>query len=658
MVEISTHCFHGMYLFDRDNSSKKFVDSKGPTHLLSEWPIFDRIPMGKRDGGSFKEYSDFKNFLELESEESRPDEAICNNFFKINRKDFHKIRGAFHGLLNGLSFSHELNLNLNGSSSGVNDRTCCKQGAATATAVYEEGGGHCCDRAIFGFFVDDNRVGTINLNNGGDCGSRRSGPFTISASVIEKRSVPVKITCENNGDCHDGITRIEIKDSAGGDGGSISLSEGERCIEFCVQPEDDFSEELCCCPPRHVKEKDDQASTDAGNELTCPEFVESEGYQCERTHSKDLTVDFNFKGVKIFELKELKSLIGAERFMIISDIQPILKDSDPVSALAVSISEGPSSVSSYSSSNGNFEISADISSVKLYDKEWEFIGDGAYKSELDKSSISNFHIVKDPVLGYEQEALGFAYSFTSPLEAEGDFLKQKINFSNNRFHNIKIDSTSQNLGHSDVYSDDVVGEGVCSYKCSAQLGNIFYSPLSEEYYFIVNFNSLISSSDMDRLYWDAGDYRGANTVTGPDGAEEDDKDRSDFAPVVWEEGQFEFDPSKSPLKFSTDAAFFLDGSAFSTEAWNSAKAESKVWISKSKTNIELVLGESTITKQVEFFEFEKKSIEHKEAPPEDEEEQPNKCEITIDAKITWKNNISLGLSCYKDFSNQLLIPTI
>jgi hypothetical protein len=657
MVKISTHCFHSLYLFDRDDSQKKFVDDKGPTHLLAEWPIFDRIPKAQRqDSGEFEEYSDLKKFLELKTKTTRPADAICNNYFSVKLQDIGSSRGAFHGLLRSIKTKQDIKLDSSGSSDGVLSRTCCKEGGATATAVYEEGGGHCCDDAVFGFIVDSRNIGTINLNNLPGCGSVRSGPFSISPETIAKRVFPVEVTCQTGGRCHSGITTIIITDQAGGRSGSIGLSEGKSCLEICLQPEGEFNSSLCCCPPKHIKEQKENVD---GDSFVCNEYEESTNYQCSRSHSSNLQINFEFDGSKIFNLQELSSLLDASRLISIVDSEPVLKDGKSRKEMGAVISASSSAGGgSFTSSFSDFSVTSTGGDNAIYRNDWEFIGDGSFRQRLRRASVSNYHLVKDPILGYPREIIGYSYSFFSPFDRGGGFLDQKIDYSNSRFHSIKIKGDNKSYSHTDMYDETLKTQDTLSYNSNCRIIDAFFSESQKEYFFILDFNSSIVVSNMNNVHWNAGNYRGARVATGPEGGDEDSKDRSDFAGINWE-NKFNFrSVQDTPLKFSTNPESFL-GEAFSESAWEKKKRESDIWLSKDNIDVNLKLGGTTrSTQRSEFFKYEKNTAEHKD--PEEESETPSKCDLKLDVKANWTNKISVEVESFKDsdFSNQLLIPTI
>jgi hypothetical protein len=706
--KISTHVFHSLYLFDRDESKEKYVKNGKPTHLLANWPIFNRIPTAIIEGGSVQKYSNIKEYFKLTDKKDRDQESMGRNYITIPMRKFSSHRGLFHGMLKGVKVSHDADFTIDGTSDGVRDRTCCKDTPnLTATAVYEGNGGHCCDRAVFGFYVDDSRIGTINLNNGGDCGSRSSGPFSIPASSLSKRRFPIEITCENNGNCHNGVTVVEIKRPDGSLAGSRGLSEGESCLEVCDQPDNDFSEDLCCCPPLHVKKDENNTPTNNGDPCGGEEYTEVQGYECNRFHSKTSTFNFEIDTVDIFGLSNLGSNIDANRILVINNTEPILETGKPINTLGEYESNSapgnfptdipPSSSRCISRApdvqppvpspsptpdeppappcsdfidgfnkalvdddifldhvDSTFSASTSSQSINnFYKDNWSF-DSATYKSVLNNKSMSKYALVKDPVIGYEDSVLGYRYTFMAPVENDKtNFLSQSLRYSFSKFHSMTVQMRTDGMHHHDV-SDEFDISDIISYISEGYVNHGFYSEDNGEYYLFINFSASFLPGKTYNVHWDAGDYEDAMHVTGPDG----DEDRSDSDCLEWSK-EYDFTrPTYSPLFIGTDPRHVLGPKAL--DDWSPLKSERGAWIKTFSVPVILdIAGNPGGSPDIECFKFEDEQATSPD-PSSSSSSSQDSCKIDLSLTSNWSHMVSITVMSYKDedFSNQLLLKRI
>jgi hypothetical protein len=644
--KICTHFFHGLYLFDRDDAHIKYVNSSGPTHLLSDWPLFSRIPKAIKKDGVFIEYSDFKKYLELnDSAKNRPADSYCENFIKIKKEDFSKFHGLFHNLIKSLSVSHKIQYSLNGTSSGVKERTCCeKNSPAQITAKYDKNtGGHCCDAAVFGFYVSSKKIGTINLNNAGDCGSRSSGPFSMTQEDVNKRVVPIEITCELDG-CHGGFTDAEIKGNNFTK--SISLSEGKSCLEICVQPDDNFSPALCCCPPLHQKNSSSSSSEE------CPSYTKSIGYECSRSHSKKLDLNFEIDTNKIFNLSELNAWIDAHRVFIESKSEPIAKDINSINELGV--------ISTIDNQPGflNVGFSAFINKpsndFKLYKDNWQFIGNSDYKSYIINNSINNYPLIKDPVLGYKDSTIGYHYTFTAPFKNDTtDFLKQSIQISSQSksLASISINGENSNLQHHDIKDEwDIVD--TLTYESSCLVDERFFSEKDNSYIFFIKLKGWLYPGDVKSLRWNAGDYEKADYKTG----EGENEKKSESSSIEWDKGNvFNSIPTENSITIGTDPRDIFGENAF--DEWSELKKNRQNWIEKFDIPLSINIGGSNYQNSIKCFRFKEQKSIHS---PSSSSSSSSSCDLNKKVDCQWTQAFSLTLTSYsdKDFDNQKLLRKV
>lgn len=89
--------------------------------------------------------------------------------------------------------------------------SCCAR-TLYFQAFYEDGGGHCCNDAIFDVHVIiagvDTMLGQVDLNNGGDCGSRYGAiwAFQIPYSTT---TVDAYVECSNPY-CHGDVVTFRV----------------------------------------------------------------------------------------------------------------------------------------------------------------------------------------------------------------------------------------------------------------------------------------------------------------------------------------------------------------------------------------------------------------------------------------------------------------
>ena len=652
--KISNHFFHGLYLFDRDDSHSKYFDGSGPTHLLAEWPLFNRVPMAKKENGSFVFYDDVKKYLEVtDPSVKRPSDSFCKNYIKVKRSDLGKMRGLFHNLLKSIKVSHQINYELTGKSKGVKERTCCeKSSAANVTAEYkEEWGGHCCDAAVFGFYVDSSKLGVIDLNNASDCGSRSSGPFSISQELIVKRVFPVEILCELES-CHGGITSLKVEGK--NFTSSISLTPGKSCMDICVQPEDDFSEILCCCPPLH--QKSSSSSSGSSSSSDCPGYVKSIGYECTRSHSKNVKVDFSIDTENIFNLSDLQKMIDGSRFVNIYGAMPLADGQKPVNEMSVGAL--PGGANGYANSGFSASTSSSTgqnSSTKLYKDDWVFIGAGDYKGFLLANSINKFPLIKDPVVGYSDEPVGYKCAFTCPFSNENaEFLRQKLEFSSKKLVSISLDGENSNLHHHDIEDEwDIVDTATYESSCTIEPG--FFSEKDESYVFFINLKAFLYPGDVGSIRWNAGDYTRSEYKTGAEGNEK----RSESSPISWNNGNsFESISHENSTTIGTDPRDLLGPDAFAK--WDELKDQRKNWIDLLKVPVSFKFGQSKIDLDFECFKFKESSSKHEIPSSSSSSSSSSSCPLdkTIDCK--WSNSFSLETSSYgdEDFSSETLFNYI
>jgi hypothetical protein len=303
---IVNHLFHGFYLFDY---LKPEFEGGTPKYLYADWPIINCVPKTKENTGNgfvkFEKKEETREVVYPDESETSKKNAL-KNYVIVKLQDLGKFRCLFHNLIKSHGFDHNFNFTIQGDTKGPISRTCCIPTPVSFFAEYKkESGGHCCDRAIFSFSAGGNQLGTINLNNASDCGSRSSGPFNLSKAQVEKalidEEIEVEITAKID-DPHSTVTSMEVKDTESDTIiANVSVAQGVSFVPACSRPDNDYSDALCCCPPKYKKTNPDTGRL-AG--------VVSTGYECQRKHSKKITGSLKIDTGKIFDESNLKNRIS------------------------------------------------------------------------------------------------------------------------------------------------------------------------------------------------------------------------------------------------------------------------------------------------------------------------------------------------------------
>jgi hypothetical protein len=506
-VKIVNHCFHGFYLFDY--LEKEFENSP-PKYLYADWPIIDCVPKTKEnEGGSgFVKFTDIKELRDViypdESEESKKDPL--KNYITVKLQDLSKFRALFHNLIKSHGFDHKFNLTIEGETKGPIERTCCIPTPISFMAEYKkETGGHCCDNAIFSFSAGGKKLGTINLNNASDCGSRSSGPFNLSKEEVEKALVDEYIEVEiesQQEQAHDSVTAMEVKDTQSGTViANVGVSRGVSQVPACSRPDDDYSDTLCCCPPKFRK-------TDATTGKSSSSIAK--GYECDRKHSKKITGELKIDTGKIFEEATLKNRISP--YIINAYYGSIGDDSSSSSGSSSSLSSGK-------------QQTLHVNSLIIYKEDWKFDEKEFKKLFQASSSSSN---TKAGSSGATKFPLGSTYindPIMSPLYQHSEEVDSKLvrflyeikdgvpdKENNQNFLTSKRDFTSSHLGTASLKTDQSnLGNAVddtTRYTILYSLWKPLYIESKKEYIFYIDVESNVKSNDNNAV-WNAGDFEPA-----------------------------------------------------------------------------------------------------------------------------------------------------
>lgn len=511
-AKIVNHCFHGLYLFDY---LKKEFENGSPEYLYADWPIINCVPKAEKGDEGFKEFSsieDARKFanqngssITFDSGSSTPnveeDKDPPNNFITFGLKDLSKFRGFFHGLLKSVGADHNFNLTIDGNTKGTITRTCCIPTPISFMAEYKGEGGHCCDRAVFSFSAGGKRLGTINLNNASDCGNRSSGPFNLTKEEVEKALVDefieIELTAQVD-DPHGSVTAMEVKDTQSGTViASVGVTEGISSVPACSRPDNDYSDEICCCPPKFRK-------TDGSTGKSSSSIAK--GYACERKHSKKIEGKLKIDSFKILEESQLQNRISPAFIIYEVSEAPI---------------EPSSSSSSGSRKTERNELLYIASPDPVFKDNWVFeqevfkdlfrIGGSSSSSSVNNKKFpNNTTLINDPVLvSLNQEKFGYpgklANLFVTIASNEKNKDPNPYLSSNREVKSTKIGDLSLKINQENCgvpITDNV------TYRLWITLNKAVFLPSKKEYIFFIDLTSEIVMPSHS-ITWEAGDYLNA-----------------------------------------------------------------------------------------------------------------------------------------------------
>jgi hypothetical protein len=529
-MKIPSHCFNSLYVFDyiKCDLDSAFKENKlqkkfGPWPIVSPLSVSYGDKAGEDDPSEFKDEDDARKHLYSEEQiydEEGEEKEFCKNYLVIPQKDIVKYRALFNNMLKGVKFEHLFKYNSTGSSQKTIEKTCCERVyGLSATSEYDASGPnsyHCCDNALWDLYFGSKKAGQIDLNNESDCGSRSSGPFTLSASEAASLKVGrvLYLTFDpatSDGAVHGGVNILEVEKIGGpsesiafGPGGGEGEDQGEDfistssdiAIEICYENKDAngreaFPEEACCCPPVKVKINAEDPKQNREETVT--------NYECSRNHSCQVEGSIEFNSSELFELEDLEGRISA--LQIKRAIRNDKKSDD--------------------SENSKHDTLASIGGEELYEKDWEFSSENlkrdlqqnasflpGFPNDVTNSNdpiIAPFYNCNKNLAEYQIEVVNADFNFSDPnsFESKSDLTSEK------NFGKFSLAGTFKRMSlpveNSNTDSESVDTSLFNKYNLNFEIKRPIFIKEKEEYLFFIDVYSELDVS-LDKISWNAGDF--------------------------------------------------------------------------------------------------------------------------------------------------------
>jgi hypothetical protein len=483
-MKLPKHVFHSLYVFDyiQKDISQAFGGGGKIIKKFAPWPIVSPLAVfaGEKEPGegitTFNSEEDAREYLyskeDLEDKNGKKLE-VCKNFVRIPVGDIVKYRGLFHNMIKSFEIQHAFKHQGNGSLQRSVDKPCCENVyGVSSTAKYDSAtGGHQCDRARWSFYYGRENVGTINLNNESDGGSRSSGPFSRGSSQVAELKVGrfLYLSFDPIGDVHQGVNACEVERTGGKKQVEPFGTSSDTPVEVCYEFEDpegvpSYPDIACCCPP--VREiKDGKSPRDYREE-------DVKDYECTRSHKFTVDADIQVKSDQIFEITELEDRIPS--YSLIRK----LNDPEPQN-------------SSEKKERGDRLF---FNNKELFEKEWKFKS-SEFKS-IFRGNKPQFALAttraNDPIIAplYTDKKYINIDIYNAPKFADEDSFKTENEIKSEKLGKIRMKSSFERTTFPSE-SKNADHNAASKYTLEFSLQHLVYIKSKKEYLCFVDLNSFL-----------------------------------------------------------------------------------------------------------------------------------------------------------------------